>query len=158
MRHWESSPLMMKLRYLRQTRISSPSLFSLEKIRNLKFTRWMFWNQWTLFPFSKSYSKEKKPIFWSRKVIPFKSAADVDTLLRTETSFPGDMILSTSITMAPLITSDGCHPPKCVSFLSVLPTSEPSCNQLPVVWSRCVSPEEILVFFRNNCFREHIYY
>ena len=58
-RHWESSPLMMKLRYLRQTRISSPSLFSLGKIRNLKLTRWIFRNQWwTLFLFSKSFSKE----------------------------------------------------------------------------------------------------
>ena len=58
-RHWESSPLMMKLRYLRQTRISSPSLFSLGKIRNLKLTRWIFRNQWwTPFLFSKSFSKE----------------------------------------------------------------------------------------------------
>ena len=58
-RHWESSPLMMKLRYLRQTRISSPSLFSLGKIQNLKHTRLIFRNQWwTLFLFSKSFSKE----------------------------------------------------------------------------------------------------
>ena len=97
--HWRLSRLMMKSRYLRQTRISSPSLFSLFQIKFWNWPQWFDQNHkiihypslWSLIKTLPYCKINSHILLWNAKIyLPFKPSADLNALLWAESSLSGN--------------------------------------------------------------------